>query len=144
VCLQGGNYCPLSPPPQQFQCPSTRQELRPSGVASNTNPPTIWSRIHSSPITTMHNMFRYLFLIRGCTQKFPEWRPGARTANGTALCHYRYFVSKPSEFCRYNALCCFSMNVYCCCLFRYWLSPETFGYTLLSWLFNIRTGFQWG
>jgi hypothetical protein len=25
--------------------------------------------------------------IRGCNQKFPDWPPGARTANGTALCH---------------------------------------------------------
>jgi hypothetical protein len=25
--------------------------------------------------------------IRGCIQKFPDWPPGARTANGTALCH---------------------------------------------------------
>jgi hypothetical protein len=25
--------------------------------------------------------------IRGCIQKFPDWAPGARTANGTALCH---------------------------------------------------------
>jgi hypothetical protein len=25
--------------------------------------------------------------IRGCTQKFPDWPPGARTANGAALCH---------------------------------------------------------
>jgi hypothetical protein len=24
---------------------------------------------------------------RGCNQKFPDWLPGARTANGTALCH---------------------------------------------------------
>jgi len=24
----------------------------------------------------------------GCIQKFPDWPPGARTANGTALCHY--------------------------------------------------------
>jgi hypothetical protein len=24
---------------------------------------------------------------RGCIQKFPDWPPGARTANGTALCH---------------------------------------------------------
>jgi hypothetical protein len=34
----------------------------------------------------------YLFLylrasVRMCTQKFPDWPPGARTANGTALCH---------------------------------------------------------
>jgi hypothetical protein len=23
--------------------------------------------------------------VRGCIQKFPDWPPGARTANGTAL-----------------------------------------------------------
>jgi hypothetical protein len=40
--------------------------------------------------------------IRECIQKFPDWPPGARTANGTALCHYiqlyRYFVSQSSSF----------------------------------------------
>jgi hypothetical protein len=25
--------------------------------------------------------------IYECIQKFPDWPPGARTANGTALCH---------------------------------------------------------
>jgi hypothetical protein len=25
--------------------------------------------------------------IQGCIQKFPDWLPGARTANGMALCH---------------------------------------------------------
>jgi hypothetical protein len=25
--------------------------------------------------------------VRGCIQKFPDWQPGARTANDTALCH---------------------------------------------------------
>jgi hypothetical protein len=30
-------------------------------------------------------------------------------------------------------LCCFSTSVYFCCLFRYRLSPETFGYTLVGW-----------
>jgi hypothetical protein len=25
--------------------------------------------------------------VRGCIQKFPDWPPGARTANGTALCN---------------------------------------------------------
>jgi len=39
---------------------------------------------------------------------------------------YRYFESQSSEFYRHNPLCCFSMNV--CCLFRYQLSPKTFGY----------------
>jgi len=29
-------------------------------------------------------------------------------------------------------LCCFSMTAYCCKrIFCYWLSPETFGYTLI-------------
>jgi hypothetical protein len=76
--------------------------------------------------------------IRGCTQKFPDWPAGTRTENGTVLCHYlqlyRYFVSQTSEFCRHNTLCCFSTSVCCCCcccLFRYLLSPETFGYTIV-------------
>jgi len=34
--------------------------------------------------------------LRECIQKFPYWPPGAKTANGTALCPYvqlyRYFV----------------------------------------------------
>jgi hypothetical protein len=74
--------------------------------------------------------------IRGCVKKFPDRPPGARTTNGTALCHqvqlYRYFVCQSSEFCRHNRLCCFSVSVhFCCCLFRYRPSPETFGYTLV-------------
>jgi hypothetical protein len=87
---------------------------------------------------------RQLMNIRGCIQKFPNWLPGARTANSAALCHqvqlYRYFVSQSSEFCRHNPSCFFSTSVYCCCssscLFRYRLSPETFRYTLVysRWL----------
>jgi len=50
--------------------------------------------------------------IRRYIQKFPDWPPGARTANGIALCHwvqlYHYFVSQSSEFCHHNHLCCFS------------------------------------
>jgi hypothetical protein len=40
-----------------------------------------------------------------------------------------------SLFCFHNPLCCFSTTVYCCkCIFRYRLSPETFGYTVVfSW-----------
>jgi hypothetical protein len=60
-------------------------------------------------------LYRY---IRGRIQKFPDWPPGSRSANGTAFCHYvqlyRYFVSESSEFCRHNPLCCFSTSVYCC------------------------------
>jgi hypothetical protein len=58
-----------------------------------------------------------------CNQKFPDGAPGARTANGTAVCHYvqlyRYFVSQSSEFCRHNLLCCFPTSVYCYSLFRH-------------------------
>jgi len=53
--------------------------------------------------------------VREFIQKFPDWPPGARTANDTALCHkmqlYRSFVSQSTEFCRHNLLCCFSMSV---------------------------------
>jgi hypothetical protein len=52
--------------------------------------------------------------VRGCIQKFPDWPPGARTANGTALCHQvqlYHSVSQSSEFRRHNALCCFSTSV---------------------------------
>jgi hypothetical protein len=76
-----------------------------------------------------------IVIVRGCVQKFPDWPPGARPANGTAPCHevqlHRYSVSQSSEFYRHNPLCCFSTTVYCC-LFRYRLSPETFGYTLAN------------
>jgi hypothetical protein len=47
---------------------------------------------------------------------------------------YRYFVSQSSDFYCHNPLCCFSTIVYCCCLFRYRISPETFGYTLVCWI----------
>jgi len=52
----------------------------------------------------------------------------------------RYLVSQSTKFYRHNPLCCFSTSVYCCCccccccccLFRYLLSPETFGHTLVQ------------
>jgi len=48
---------------------------------------------------------------------------------------YHYSVNQFSEFCCHNPLCCFSTSVCCfcccCCLFRYRLSPETYGYTLV-------------
>jgi hypothetical protein len=75
----------------------------------------------------MHEFRDFLvaFLIWGCVQKFPDWPPGARIANGTALCHYvhlyRYFVSQSSEFCFHNPLCCFLMRVYCCCFFFFFV-----------------------
>jgi hypothetical protein len=39
--------------------------------------------------TRLHVLFKINFNIiitRGCIHKFPDWPPGARTANGTALC----------------------------------------------------------
>jgi hypothetical protein len=67
---------------------------------------------------------------------FPDWPLGARTANSTALCHevqlYRYYVSQSSEFYLHNSLCCFSTsNTKGKRIFRYRLSSETFGYTLV-------------
>jgi len=51
---------------------------------------------------------------------------------------YHYFASQSSEFCCHNPLCCFSRVCCFCCLFHYWLSLETFGYSLIcafhSWL----------
>jgi len=53
--------------------------------------------------------------LQECIQKFPDWPPGARTANSTALCNwvqlYSYFVSQSSEFFRHNPLYCFSACV---------------------------------
>jgi hypothetical protein len=47
---------------------------------------------------------------------------------------YRYFMSQSSEFCRHNPLHCFWTSVYCCePIFRYRLSPETFGYTVVRY-----------
>jgi len=71
-------------------------------------------------------------VIRGSIQKFPDWPPGARSANGTALCHlvqlYRYSVNQSSEFCSHNPLCCFSSVR---CLFslstqsgNFWMHPS--------------------
>jgi hypothetical protein len=80
----------------------------------------VWSHTSTSPYVLM----AWCLIkqgIRGFIQNFPDWPPGARTANGTALCHYvqlyRYIVSQSSEFCSHNTLCCFSVSVYCCCYF---------------------------
>jgi hypothetical protein len=48
-------------------------------------------------------------------------------------------LCQSSEFCRHKPLCCFSTSVYCCCLFRYRLSPENFRYTLIFGLSNCWT-----
>jgi hypothetical protein len=78
-------------------------------------------------------------------QKFSDWPPGARTANGTALCRwvqlYRYFVSESSEFFR-QTLCAASqfiiivvvvvviiIIIIIIIIISLLLSSETFGYT---------------
>jgi hypothetical protein len=83
---------------------------------------------HSLLLSTL---FSNTLSIRRCTQKFPDWPPGARTANGTAVL-LGEVVSLFCEFCRHNPLCCFSTsNTKGKRIFRYRLSPETFGYTLV-------------
>jgi hypothetical protein len=37
--------------------------------------------------TCVSTNYTYEYNIRGCIQKLPDWPPGARTANGTALWH---------------------------------------------------------
>jgi hypothetical protein len=74
-------------------------------------------------------------IYEGVSEKFSDWPPGARTASGRALCHWtqfcRYFVRQCSEFCSHNPLCCFwTSNTKGKRIFRYRLSPKTFGYTL--------------
>jgi hypothetical protein len=39
-------------------------------------------------LTKHHAMKTYWGMeVQGCIQNFPDWPPGARSANGTALCH---------------------------------------------------------
>jgi len=46
---------------------------------------------------------------------------------------YRYFVSQSSKFCYLKVLCCFSTSAYYCS-FRYRLSPDTFGCTVVDYI----------
>jgi hypothetical protein len=55
---------------------------------------------------------------------------------------YRYFVSQSSELCCHNSSCCFSVSVCCKHIFRYRLSPETFGYTLVIKILKFRDAFD--
>jgi hypothetical protein len=42
--------------------------------------------IHLSPQINIYKPYVTCH-VGGCIQKFPDWSPGVRTANGTALCH---------------------------------------------------------
>jgi hypothetical protein len=49
---------------------------------------TSWVTVSFSWRTLIREVIYLLTLgIGGCIQKFPDWPPGARTTNGTALCH---------------------------------------------------------
>jgi hypothetical protein len=51
-------------------------------------------------------------------------------------------MNQSSEFCRHNPLCCFSMsNIKRKCIFRYRLSPQTFGFALVL---KMQNGEKWG
>jgi hypothetical protein len=104
----------------------------------------ILSLVVSSQLLTLKHSSLWKH-VRGYIRKFPDCPPGARTANGTTLCHYvqlyRYYVGQCSEFCRHNPLCCFTTSVYYCkYVFRYRLSPETFGYILVYLHYNVEVG----
>jgi len=67
-----------------------------------------------------------------CIHKFPDWPPGARTTSGklsdTRFSCIAIFWASLSEF-HHQILYVASQRVFIfCCLFRYELSPETFGY----------------
>jgi hypothetical protein len=45
-------------------------------------------KFHNNKNVINKNRFIYIYIYMwGFIQKFPDWPPGARTANGTALCH---------------------------------------------------------
>jgi hypothetical protein len=101
-------------PPRLFQCSFIAHKILPiTDLISNRPQNNERSHeFHSAEFTKSPDITKkiHIFVNTGrCIQKFPDWPPGARTANGTALCHYvqlyRYFVSQSSEFWRHNPLC---------------------------------------
>jgi hypothetical protein len=85
-----------------------------------------------------------VFNIQGGILKFPDWPPGARTTNGKVLCHYvqlyRYFVSQSNEFCLHKSfVLLLNECLFCKRIFRYRLSPETFGYTFVCYIIQYVT-----
>jgi hypothetical protein len=68
-------------------------ELHSSGVVLHVSCTKGWSLFSSFPFSDKNSYSvksgtAWLFHQRlsECTQKFPDWPPGARTANGAALC----------------------------------------------------------
>jgi hypothetical protein len=79
----------------------------------------VWKQVSECGIPHLH------VNIQGRIQKFLDWPPRARTANGTALCHwmqlYCYSVNQSSEFCCHNPMCCFSVLLF---YYRLSLGPK--------------------
>jgi hypothetical protein len=76
-----------------------------------------------------------MYTVRGCNQNFRTGRLGrelkiVQLSATRCSCTAILWVSLVS-FAAITFLCCFSTSIYCCCWFRYWLSPETFGYILV-------------
>jgi len=72
---------------------SSRKEATPSKICAENR---ILERVsnftylgYTVPYQEVHSRHTQQHIkIRGCIQKLPDWPPGARTANGTDLCHY--------------------------------------------------------
>jgi hypothetical protein len=85
---------------------------------------------YKSVASKVHKFDRYTRVYQKVSG-LAAWSENCKWYNSLPLgVVYRYFVSQTSEFWRHNPLCCFSTS-FCCCLFRYRLSPETSGHTLV-------------
>jgi hypothetical protein len=93
-------------------------------------PTTSYIHVTNTSIVVLHN-YQWAWEIWGCSQKFPDWPPGARTANGTAVIRRSsiviLWVSLVSFAATTLSVACQQVFIIVC----YWLSPETFGYTLV-------------
>jgi hypothetical protein len=85
--------------------------------------PPGYADVHNQETTRPSHAKFFVCIHHGHTRLYPK-------VSGLVQL-YCYYVSHSSEFCRHNPFFCFSTSVYCCCLFRYRLSPETFRYTLV-------------
>jgi hypothetical protein len=104
--------------------------------------PAILAPVHISNLTYKWYWQASFKLHEGVSKSFRTGRLERELQmvqlSDTTLQLYRYFVSQSSQFYRHNPLCCFSMSVYFCCyLFLYRLSSETFGYTLVFQLAGV-------
>jgi len=57
------------------------------GKLSSTKEKYQAAQMRKEPTRRRVPVFSYSKIIWGCIQKFQDWPPGAKTANGTGLCH---------------------------------------------------------